>query len=181
MNDKNRISRVTTGTGDRGETGLADGSRLGKHSPAIEMLGELDELNAAIGVLISHGPDGEHQALLEKIQQCLFDLGAEIALPGTVKLAEKDVVRLEEACSSINARLPALREFVLPGGSQTAAWCHYVRTVARRSERRLVALFQQQTQNPVSLVYLNRLSDLLFVMARDINRQAQHPENLWHG
>ena len=181
MSDKNRISRVTTGTGDRGETGLADGSRLGKHSPAIEMLGELDELNAAIGVLVSHDLDAQHQALLEKVQQCLFDLGAEIALPGTIKLNEQHVAHLEEASKEINDRLPALREFVLPGGSRSAAWCHYVRTVARRGERRLVALFQQQTQNPVSLVYLNRLSDLLFVMARDINRQAQHPENLWHG
>lgn len=181
MKDKHRISRVTTGTGDRGETGLADGSRMSKNSAAIEALGELDELSSALGVLVSHDPGADHSALLANVQQALFDLGAEVAFPGSTRLGEAEVTELEAAIDQINRTLPPLREFVLPGGSRAAAWCHHTRTLARRCERRLVTLHQESPLNPASLIYINRLSDALFVMARDINRRDSHPEVLWRG
>ena len=179
MSDKHRISRVTTATGDAGETGLADGSRLSKDAPAVVVMGELDELNAALGVLRSHKPDAQTDALLHQLQQTLFDLGAELALPGVARLTADHVAHLSEAVERLNGTLPPLKEFVLPGGTPIAAWCHYVRTVARRCERHLVACHRQQPQNPHSLAYINRLSDLLFVLARALNHQAAHPETLW--
>ncbi|MFN3714005.1 MAG: cob(I)yrinic acid a,c-diamide adenosyltransferase [Alcanivoracaceae bacterium] len=178
MNDKNRISRVITRTGDQGETGLADGSRWPKDAPVIVALGELDELNAMIGVLRSQ-PGADDYPLLDEIQQRLFDLGAELAVPGTSRLNEADVLALEAAVSEWNASLAPLREFVLPGGHSAAAWCHLCRTVARRAERALVAAQHQQALNPLSLQWLNRLSDLLFVLARHINYRQGTAEPQW--
>ena len=178
MKDKTRINRVITRSGDQGETGLADGSRLAKDAPVIEALGELDELNACIGVLRGRQPSAE-PALLESIQQRLFDIGAELAMPGTEKLMDDDVEALEQAAARLLQALPPLREFVLPGGNDAGAWCHYCRTVARRAERRLVSTRHVGTVNPASLRYLNRLSDLLFVLARHLNRTADTAETLW--
>jgi cob(I)alamin adenosyltransferase len=178
VNDKHRISRVITRTGDQGQTGLADGSRWPKDAPVIVALGELDELNAMLGVLRSQ-PGADDYPLLDELQQRLFDLGAELAVPGTSRLTEEDVLALEAAASDWNASLPPLREFVLPGGPPAAAWCHLCRTVARRAERALVAAQHQQSLNPFSLQWLNRLSDLLFVLARHLNARHGAAEPQW--
>lgn len=179
MSDKHRISRVTTRGGDRGESSLADGTRLAKDAPSMEAMGALDELGAAIGVLVSQGVDEEVRAVLEEIQQRLFDLGAEVALPGVQKLDAPDVAQLENWQEGFSKELPPLKEFVLAGGAPAAAWCHHVRTVARYTERRMVSLHHEQPQNPASLQYLNRLSDLFFVLARALNHRQGHPEILW--
>ena len=176
MSDKQRISRVVTRSGDGGETGLADGSRLPKDSPIIIALGELDELNAMIGVLRSQLPEN---ALLEQVQQRLFELGAELAVPGSLRLNDADVEELEAHVAALNGALPPLREFVLPGGTPAAAWCHLCRTVARRAERALVAARHHEAQNPASLRWLNRLSDLLFVLARSLNGDVAGREPQW--
>ena len=178
MSDKQRINRVVTRTGDSGETGLADGSRLAKDDAVIEALGEVDELNAAIGVLRARLGDN-YTTLLESIQQALFEIGAELAIPGSQRLVDDEVMHLEHAIAEFNAALAPLREFVLPGGTEAASWCHYCRTVARRAERRLVTVAKTLAVNPVSLRYLNRLSDTLFVLARHLNSTAGHPEMQW--
>lgn len=178
MTDKQRINRVVTRSGDGGETGLADGSRWPKDTPLIVALGELDELNAMIGVLRTQ-PGADQIALLDDIQQRLFDLGAELAVPGSRRLNEADVEALDAALAAMNDVLPALREFVLPGGHPAAASCHLCRTVARRAERALVAADHVQPQNPQSLRWLNRLSDLLFVLARTLNHQHEVSEPQW--
>lgn len=174
-----RINRVITRTGDGGDSGLADGSRQPKSAPVFEALGDLDELNAGLGVLRSHALGSDTDAGLDRIQQRLFDLGAELAVPGLLRLDAEDVLGIEQWCQAINKQLPSLQEFILPGGTPSAAWCHMMRTVARRAERHLVALHRISAQNPHSLAYVNRLSDLLFVLARQLNRQAGHPETLW--
>lgn len=177
--DRNRISRVTTRSGDQGESSLADGSRMAKDAAPMEAMGELDELGSAIGVLVARQPGEDIEEILLEVQQKLFDLGAEIALPGTAKLTDTDVEGLEQWQAQYSEALPPLKEFVLAGGAPAAAWCHHVRTLARRAERRLVHLHHQQAQNPASLRYLNRLSDLLFVLARTLNHRVEHPEILW--
>lgn len=178
MTEKNRISRVVTRSGDGGQTGLADGSRWPKHAPVIVALGELDELNAMIGILRSRLMVDQFP-LLDTIQQRLFDLGAELAVPGAVRLQDEDIAVLEEAVTQLNEQLPPLREFVLPGGHPDAAFCHLCRTVARRAERALVAASQQQPHNPASLRWLNRLSDFLFIFARELNRLNDAAEPQW--
>lgn len=178
MTEKNRISRVVTRSGDGGETGLADGSRWPKHAPVIVALGELDELNAMIGVLRSR-PGVDQFALLDTIQQRLFDLGAELAVPGSSRLTDVDVDEIEAAVEQLNQQLPALREFVLPGGHPDAAFCHLCRTVARRAERALVAASHDQPHAAASLRWLNRLSDYLFVLARTLNRINASAEPQW--
>lgn len=177
--DKHRISRVTTGTGDGGESGLADGSRHPKHAPVFAAMGDLDELNAALGVLRSHPLPADLDARLDDVQQRLFDLGAELAVPGLVRLSPDDTTALEQHVNMLNDELPPLKEFVLPGGTPAAAWCHMTRTIARRAERHLVQLHHSTPQNPASIAYLNRLSDLLFVLARALNLRHGHPETLW--
>ena len=178
MTDKQRINRVVTRSGDGGETGLADGSRWPKDAPLIVALGELDELNAMIGVLRTQ-PGAEQVLLLDNIQQLLFDLGAELAVPGSKRLREADVEELDATVAGLNEVLPPLREFVLPGGHPAAAFCHLCRTVARRAERALIAADHVTPQNPQSLMWLNRLSDLLFVLARTLNRQHDVSEPQW--
>lgn len=177
-NDKHRISRVTTRSGDGGESGLADGSRHPKDAPVFAALGDLDELNAALGVLRTHAL-GDLDGPLDTVQQRLFDLGAELAVPGLTRLRDEHVSELEHQQALLNDALPPLKEFVLPGGHPAAAWAHMTRTIARRAERRLVTLHQVQPQNSASLAYLNRLSDFLFVLARALNQQHAHPETLW--
>lgn len=180
MNDKTRINRVVTRTGDEGSTGLADGSRLSKDDARIEALGAIDELNGALGVLATTASD--HAGLLAQLQNRLFDLGAELAVPGATRLTDEHVQQLEREADNRNRQLPPLREFVLPGGCEAGAWCHYCRTIARRAERRLVTLSKQADINPAALQWLNRLSDVLFILARQINISAGAAESLWqHG
>lgn len=181
MTEKTRINRVITRTGDKGDTGLADGSRVSKNHPRIIALGELDELNSSLGVLRTHALEEDLDSLLALLQQRLFDIGGELAIPGRVVIDDHDLVEVEAQADTLNAELPPLKEFVLPGGHAAAAWCHHCRTVARRVERQLVTLHAEDDDavNPVSLALINRLSDLLFIMARLINLRQEHPETLW--
>ena len=174
----NRLTRIYTRTGDEGSTGLADGTRLPKDSMRIETLGCLDELNCLIGLAIAYSAD-EAPSELAEIQHQLFEVGAEIALPPEERIGEAQVAWLEESLDSRNAALPPLKEFVLPGGSPAAAHCHLARAVCRRAERRVVTLARSDKVNPETLRYLNRLSDLLFVLARVLSRRGGAGETLW--
>ena len=175
----NRLSKIVTRSGDDGSTGLADGSRLGKDSPRIEAMGAIDELNSQIGMARALGLPATLDQLLEKIQQRLFDCGGELALPGEQLLEPAAVVELDRALERLNAELPPLREFVLPGGPPAAAACHLARAQCRRAERRLVQLSRQERVHSALLQYFNRLSDLLFVLARTLSRGANPDEALW--
>lgn len=172
-----RLSHIVTRSGDQGTTSLADGSRRPKHDPRIEALGEVDELNSLIGLLLAETlPEETHNALAA-VQNDLFDLGGELALPGHSLLTESHLGRLEFQLAEWNATLPPLEEFVLPGGCRPGALCHVARAVCRRVERRAAAL--SGNPPPLTLPYLNRLSDLLFVAARIINREAACAERQW--
>ena len=175
----NRLTRIYTRTGDAGTTGLADGSRVAKDAPRIEAIGTIDELNSAIGVLLAEDLPVEVRACLGGVQHDLFDLGGELSVPGHAIMSEAHAKRLEDALDAFNARLPALREFILPGGSRAAGLAHVARTVCRRAERALVALSKSEPQPPPMLQYLNRLSDLLFVLARVLNRHAGGDDVYW--
>jgi len=174
-----RLSKITTRTGDDGTTGLGDGSRVAKSSRRIEALGEVDELNAVLGLLASETADEDLRAVLAEIQHALFDLGGELCLPGAAVLGEAQVARLEALVEAYNADLPPLKEFILPGGCRAAALAHLARTVCRRAERSVVALAQDEAIHAAPRRYLNRLSDLLFVLARVYNRRAGVPDELW--
>lgn len=174
-----RLSKICTRTGDRGETGLGDGSRVPKDDLRIEAIGSVDELNSVLGILVSSAPPDTVQDTLLAIQHKLFDLGGELSIPGHSMLKADDVARLETQLEELNAELPMLKEFILPGGSLAAAQCHHARTVCRRAERRVVALAAQQPVSPLCLQYLNRLSDLLFVLARALNRIEHQDDVLW--
>ena len=175
------LSRIYTKTGDKGTTALGDGRRVPKDAPRIEAYGTVDELNAVLGLALLVVADVEGAALLKSIQNDLFDLGADLCVPERPKrgraaqarkplrIAEAHVKPLEQAIDRFNAALQPLRSFVLPGGTAASAWLHLARTVCRRAERRLVALARKETINPQAIIYLNRLSDLLFVMARRAN------------
>jgi len=175
----NRLSKIYTRTGDDGSTGLGDGTRTPKDSLRVEAYGTVDELNSAIGVLAAANIAPELHDLLAGIQQRLFDLGGELCIPGTHTINANDVAALETVLDSYNADLPPLQDFVLPGGSSAGASCHLARTVCRRAERRICALAAMETVNPQTLHYVNRLSDLLFVIARVINVSDGHKEVLW--
>ena len=186
-----RLSKITTRTGDTGSTGLADGTRLGKDHARIAALGSVDELNSQLGVLLAESLTPDIRAVLLQIQNDLFDLGGALALPTQEVFAEIKIAWLDEQIAHYNADLPPLREFILPGGSRAGALCHVARTVARRAERDLVVLSQSDSlANAESgahreavpqhaLPYLNRLSDLLFVLSRCINRTQAVTETLW--
>jgi cob(I)alamin adenosyltransferase len=174
-----RLTKIVTRTGDGGTTGLADGSRLPKDALRIEAIGAVDELNSSIGVLLAEDLPQEVRACLTDVQHDLFDLGGELSIPGHAVMTEAHAARLETLLEGFNTALPALREFVLPGGSRAAGLAHVARTVCRRAERRLVALSRQETIAPALLHYLNRLSDLLFVLARVLNRHAGLGDVLW--
>jgi len=165
------LSRIYTKSGDAGDTGLGDGTRVPKDHPRVAAYGEVDELNAVLGLAVLHAPaDAE---LLRSIQNDLFDVGADLCVPGTdpaaLRVTAAQAERLERAIDAVNERLQPLRSFVLPGGSAAAAWLHLARTVCRRAERAVVALTHAEAVNPHAVVYLNRLSDLLFVLARAAN------------
>ncbi|MCP4766986.1 MAG: cob(I)yrinic acid a,c-diamide adenosyltransferase [Gammaproteobacteria bacterium] len=162
----NRLSRVVTRTGDQGSTGMADGSRRAKNDGRVHCLGEVDELNAHIGIVLSLLEDGAAQQILFAIQHDLFDIGAELCQPGKQLIGEDYVSALEKSVTELNAGLPALKEFILPGGTPAVAAIQLARTVCRRVERGLVDLNQQEPSNPVTCRYLNRLSDLLFILGR---------------
>jgi cob(I)alamin adenosyltransferase len=173
-----RLTKITTRTGDAGTTGLADGSRVAKDSARIAAIGSVDELNSHLGVLLAEIlPENIRQELLH-IQNDLFDLGAVLASPGAPFDAAK-LDRLDDAITRYNADLPPLEEFVLPGGTRAAALCHVARSVARRAERDFYHLMQSEAVSAEGLRYLNRLSDLLFILSRTLNRAAGQDEILW--
>ena len=174
-----RLSRIVTRTGDAGTTGLGDGTRVPKDSARIAAIGEIDELNSTLGVLLAEPLPADIVACLTAIQHDLFDLGGEVAVPGYQAVTDSHVVRLEAEVERLNAELSPLKEFVLPGGVRTAALAHVSRAVARRAERSLVHLAGEATVSDAARRYLNRLSDLLFVLARTLNRLAGHGDVLW--
>ena len=176
----NRLTKIYTRTGDDGLTGLASGDRVAKFDPRIEASGTVDETNCAIGVVLSeNGIPDDLRASLRRVQNELFDLGAELSLPEYRAIGAGHIERLEAELDEFNSSLPPLKEFILPGGSPGAASCHLARAVCRRAERAGWALADQMTVNPDLLRYLNRLSDLLFVAARLIGRQQGGAEVLW--
>ncbi|RMH88689.1 cob(I)yrinic acid a,c-diamide adenosyltransferase [Lysobacter pythonis] len=180
----NRLSKIYTRTGDDGSTGLGDGSRVAKDSLRVEAYGTIDEANSCIGLaLAGEFPDGDDCAgirdLLISIQHQLFDLGGELCIPGHAAVDDEDVARLETHLDHYNASLPPLKDFILPGGGEAAARCHLARTVVRRAERMTVALSRVEQVRPQAVRYLNRLSDLLFVLARVLARASGHGEVLW--
>jgi cob(I)alamin adenosyltransferase len=174
-----RLSKIVTRTGDAGTTGLGDGSRVPKDAPRIAAIGAIDELNAAIGLLLADVPPGSIADCLTDVQHDLFDLGGELAIPGNAAVTDAHVARIERAIEDYNAALPPLKEFVLPGGTRAAAQAHVARTVCRRAERALVALGGREDVSGAVRKYVNRLSDLLFVLARTLNRAAARPDVLW--
>jgi cob(I)alamin adenosyltransferase len=176
----NRLSKIYTRTGDDGTTGLGDGTRVPKESLRVEAYGTTDELNSVLGVLLAlPGLPEAVTGVLTEVQHELFDLGAELCIPGHLVITAEHVARLERVLDEFNDPLPPLKEFILPGGGPAAAACHLGRTVARRAERRVWALARVETVNPEALRYLNRLSDLLFVLARVLARHERGAEVLW--
>jgi cob(I)alamin adenosyltransferase len=175
-----RLSKIVTRTGDDGSTGLGDGTRVSKDTPRVEAMGCVDELNCALGVLLSGGvPIAGAQDCLIEIQHDLFDLGGELAIPGTQLIGAARVSWLEAQVEHFNESLPPLKEFVLPGGNAAAAACHVARAICRRAERRCCALARSEPVAAAALQYLNRLSDLLFVMARALARSHGEREPQW--
>ncbi len=175
----NRLSQIATRTGDDGTTGLGDGSRVSKDHLRVTAMGEVDELNSTIGVLLTNELPDDVRADLAAVQNDLFDLGGELAIPGYAMISDTQVGRLDVRLAHFNADLPRLAEFILPGGSPAAALAHVCRTVCRRAERSLVALGRQEQVNEAPRQYLNRLSDLLFVLARVLNRHAGGADIQW--
>ncbi len=178
----NRLSKIYTRTGDKGETGLGDGSRTRKDSLRIEAMGTVDELNAVLGLLACEPLPPDLAQLIQRLQHELFDLGGELCLPGMALVAEERITALEETLDALNANLGPLKDFILPGGTRAAALAHLARTVCRRAERAVVRLAAEEPPERLRDVpqrYLNRLSDLLFVLARECNRRAAVPDVLW--
>ena len=178
----NRLSKIYTRTGDKGVTGLGDGSRVDKDSLRVEAYGTVDELNSTVGLVLSSNLPDDVRQCLTRVQHELFDLGGELCMPGTVLIPESYVEGLERDLDAFNDDLPALKDFILPGGSESAARCHLARTIARRAERRVVSLAHNEAVNESTIRYLNRLSDTLFVVARVLARAEGGSEVLWvHG
>ncbi len=175
-----RLSKIYTRTGDDGTTGLGDGSRIDKDAPRMEAIGTVDEVNSHVGVLIASLPaNDEHLPLLSQIQHDLFDLGGELAVPGFTLISDERISAIETELDRLNEALPPLKNFILPGGSLAAAQCHLARVVCRRAERCVITLTKTDKVNPPVRKYLNRLSDLLFVLARLIARRDGGEEVLW--
>lgn len=174
-----RLSKIYTRTGDSGTTGLGDGSRVAKDSVRVETYGSIDELNSHLAVLLSHDIQPDVRDCLSAVQHMLFDLGSELAVPGTHRIDQKHVDWIEHTLDHFNADLPPLKEFILPGGNPAAAYCHVARTVCRRCERVAVELARSGEVGPQMLSFLNRLSDLLFVFCRILARCNGGREVLW--
>ena len=187
-----RLTVITTRTGDDGTTSLADGSRVPKTHPRVDALGDVDELNSQLGLLLAQFADVPHHVKLQPlaraikpIQHALFDIGSELAIPGHSQLKAEQLAHLDAQAQAINAQLPSLREFILPGGSILSAQAHVVRSVCRRAERSVVAMHQAELTegDPEKLLaqrYLNRLSDLMFIVARAINQALDQPDVFWN-
>ncbi|MBS1196767.1 MAG: cob(I)yrinic acid a,c-diamide adenosyltransferase [Proteobacteria bacterium] len=175
----NRLTKIITRSGDKGMTGLANGTRTSKSAPRIDALGEVDELNSAIGLLLCEELPQEIQQALRKIQNDLFDIGGELSLPGRELITEAQLARLEQVAIESNAKLPPLKEFILPGGCRAAALAQLCRTICRRAERSLVQLASVEAVPETGLRYLNRLSDLLFVLGRSLNLAKGEAETYW--
>jgi cob(I)alamin adenosyltransferase len=174
-----RLSKITTKTGDAGTTGLGDGSRVPKGHPRIAAMGDVDELNCVVGLLLTEAmPTHLHEALTD-VQHDLFDLGGELSIPGYFAIKDAHVERLEALTESLNADLPMLKDFILPGGSRASVYAHLARTVCRRAERSLVHAAQSEKISEHSRIYLNRLSDMAFVLSRVLNREAGQRDVLW--
>jgi cob(I)alamin adenosyltransferase len=175
-----RLSKITTRTGDAGETGLGDGARVPKDHPRVAALGEIDELNSVLGLVLAEEVPQDIRGALGEVQQDLLDLGGELSIPGHAILKAERVLFLEKSIASWNEALPPLKEFILPGGSRAAAAAHLARTVCRRAERSVVSLARKEAVSAVARQYLNRLSDLLFVAGRVLNRAAGVGDVQWH-
>ena len=175
----NRLSRIYTRTGDDGTTGLGDGSRVAKDSARVNAYGTVDEANSCIGLLLASELPADVRELLTRIQHQLFDLGGELCIPGHAAIHDADIDALEARLDHYNDDLPSLKDFILPGGGEAAARCHLARTIVRRAERHTVTLSHQAVVRPQAIRYLNRLSDLLFVLARVLARASGHGEVLW--
>ena len=175
----NRLSKIATRTGDKGETGLGDGTRVAKDSARIQALGDIDELNSSIGVLLAEKMPAPLREALLRVQHDLFDLGGEVCIPGHTMVTEAHVGRLDGLLKTHNRGLPPLKEFILPGGTRAAALAPLSRTACRRAERSLVALGRAERVGEHARQYLNRLSDLLFVLGRGLNRAGKRGDVLW--
>ena len=175
----NRLTQIATRTGDDGTTGLGDNSRVSKNSGRPHAMGDVDELNSHIGLLLCEPLPQDVRELLVDVQHQLFNLGGEIAMPGYELLKDDALLQLDEALAHYNAQLPRLLEFILPTGTRAASQAHVCRTVARRAERSVVALQEQEAMRPAPRQYLNRLSDLLFVLARVLNRVDGGDDVYW--
>ena len=175
----NRLSKIVTRTGDAGTTGLGDGSRTTKDSLRIDAIGEVDELNSSIGLLLCEDLPARVRAALLDVQHDLFDLGGELCLPGMAVMKDAQVARLEDLAEEFNADLPMLKEFILPGGTRPAAIAHLCRTIARRAERSMVRLNNAEPLSDAARRYVNRLSDLLFILGRLLNRAGGRGDVLW--
>jgi cob(I)alamin adenosyltransferase len=175
----NRLSKIATRTGDKGTTGLGDGSRVDKDSVRVQAMGDVDELNSQIGLLLCEPMPDEMREALVMIQHDLFDLGGELCIPGYQMIKEEHVERLDGLLETYNATLPALTEFILPAGSRAASIAHVCRTVCRRAERAIVTLGKAESIHEHPRQYVNRLSDLMFVLARVLNRFAGGSDVLW--
>jgi len=176
----NRLSKIYTRTGDDGSTGLGDGSRVAKDSARVTAYGTVDEANSTIGLILASELSDDIRALLVAIQHQLFDLGGELCIPGHAAIHDADIDRLEHHLDAFNEDLPPLKDFILPGGGEAGARCHVARTVVRRAERETVALARLEDIRPQAVRYLNRLSDLLFVLSRVLARASGHGEVLWN-
>jgi len=174
-----RLSKIYTRTGDDGSTGLGDGSRVAKDSARVAAYGTVDEANSAIGLVLAASVQPDVAELLTSVQHQLFDLGGELCIPGHAAIQAADIDALEQALDRYNDPLPPLKDFILPGGGEAAARCHLARTIVRRAERETVALSRHESVRPEAIRYLNRLSDLLFVLARVLARASGHGEVLW--
>ena len=175
----NRLSRIVTRTGDAGTTGLGDGNRTTKDSLRIAAIGDVDELNSSLGVLLCEDLPDDVRSVLHDIQHDLFDLGGELCLPGMAIMKPAQVARLEAIVEDFNSDLPMLKEFILPGGTRPAALAHLSRTICRRTERAMVALHHAEALSEHARQYINRLSDLLFVLGRSLNRSGGGGDVLW--
>ena len=176
----NRLTQIATRTGDAGTTGLGNNQRVSKNSLRVHAMGEVDELNAHLGVLLCEDMPSDVRAVLVEIQHQLFNLGGELSIPGFELLKEEAVQALDAALATYNAQLPKLQEFILPAGTRAAALSHVCRTVARRAERAVVALGNEEAIQDAPRQYLNRLSDLMFVLARALNRLHGGDDVYWH-
>jgi len=175
----NRLSKIYTRTGDDGTTGLGDGTRVGKDSARVAAYGTVDELNSTIGIVLACDTGERMREVLTQVQHDLFDLGGELCIPGMAMVHGVDIERLEQTLDAFNEDLPPLKDFILPGGGMAAAQCHLARTICRRAEREVVTLARHDAVRPEAVRYLNRLSDLLFVLARVLARSSGHGEVLW--